>query len=272
MGLLLTGLLTFIVSCSLQPNNGEIPFNINKPEIKIELSRELQEISGLSWFSDDQLAAIQDESGTVYLLNANTGAINNKIRFSLPGDFEGIELVDETIYALTSSGTLFSFNINKPEEVKRITTPLTWKNDLEGLCYDKINNQLLIVCKEQAGISSDKLKGKAIYSLNLNDHKLSMEPVVVLKKSMLQKFAKVEKFNPSALAIDPITNDIYIIASSGNKLVILDFLYNIKSVSKLSSKVYRQPEGICFSPNGDLYISNEGGEGKANFYHLLRQF
>jgi len=271
MGLLITSLLIFIVSCNTPPNNGGIPFNIDKPEIKIELSKELKEISGLSWFSDKQLAAVQDELGTVYLLDANTGIINSKINFSLPGDFEGIELVGDIFYALTSSGTLFSFDINKPDDVKRIKTPLSWKNDLEGLAYDKVNSQLLIVCKAQAGHSSNEIKGKAVYSLSLNDHKLSAEPIIILKKSALQKISKVDKFNPSAIAIDPITNNIYILASSGNLLVVLDKQYDTKSVIKLSPKVYKQPEGICFSPKGDLYISNEGGDSKANFYHLLRK-
>ena len=181
MGLLITSLLIFFVLCTTPPNNGEIPFSINKPEIKIELSKELKEISGLSWFSDNQLAAVQDESGTVYLLDANTGTINKKIRFSLPGDFEGIEVVDSDVYALTSSGTLFSFNINQPEDVERIKTPLSWKNDLEGLAYDKKNNQLLIACKAKAGLASKEIKGRAIYSLNLADNKLSVEPVIIVR-------------------------------------------------------------------------------------------
>jgi uncharacterized protein YjiK len=205
------------------------------------------------------------------LLDANTGTINKKIRFSLPGDFEGIEVVDSDVYALTSSGTLFSFNINQPEDVERIKTPLSWKNDLEGLAYDKKNNQLLIACKAKAGLASKEIKGRAIYSLNLADNKLSVEPVIILKKSALKEFRKVDKFNPSAIAIDPITNNIYILASSGNLLVVLDAKYNIKTVIKLSPKVYKQPEGVCFSPKGDLYISNEGGDGKGNFYHLLRK-
>ena len=271
MGLLITSLLIFIVSCISPPKNGKIPFSIDKPEIKIELSKELKEISGLSWFSGNQLAAVQDESGMVYLLDANTGSINKKIRFSLPGDFEGIEFAGDDFYAITSSGTIYKFNVNRPKEAQLIKTALSWKNDVEGLTYDRVNNQLLIACKSQASLSSDEIKGKAVYSFSLNDHKLSSKPIIILKKSDLKEFVDVDKFHPSAVSIDPLTNNIYILASSGKLLVVLDSTYNILTASKLSSKIYKQPEGICFSPKGDLYISNEGGDGKANFYHLLRK-
>jgi uncharacterized protein YjiK len=271
MGIFTINLFTHIVLVTLSLNDFAIPFNIAKPEIKIELSRELKEISGLSWFSDDELATIQDESGMVYLLDANTGVINRKIQFSLPGDFEGIEVVGNTFYAITSSGTLYKFNINQPKDAQRIKTPLSWKNDVEGLTYDKVNNQLLIACKEQGSISGNEIKGKAVYALSLDDHTLSPEPIILLKKSNLKKFVDVKKFHPSAVAIDPLTNNVYVLASSGKLLVVLDESYKIVTAIKLSSKVYKQPEGICFSPKGDLYISNEGGNGKGNFYHLLRK-
>ena len=75
----------------------------------------------------------------------------------------------------------------------------------------------------------------------------------------------------SALAVDPLTQDLYILASAGNILVVLNQEYEIKAVTKLPAKIYAQPEGICFSATGDLFISNEGENKKPNFYHLLRQ-
>ncbi len=262
------------ITSLLSLNNIEykIPFNIAKPEIKIELSKELKEISGLSWFAKNRLAAIQDEAGTIYIMDSNTGEIKEKIRFSLPGDFEGVEFVDGSLYAITSGGTLFSFKINNPKKVERIETPLYWKNNTEGLAYDVINHRMLIACKDQAGIKESQIKGKAIYSLDLSNHRLSEKPVVVLRKNALEKFIKIDKFKPSALSIDPLTGNIYILASVGNLLIVLNNRFGVIAVTKLPAKIYGQPEGICFSPEGDLYISNEGTQGnKSNFYHLLRK-
>ena len=270
MSLPLSHIATLIISIYININHKKIPFNVSKPEIKVELTKELKEISGLTWYNG-QLGAVQDESGKIYLLNSKTGTIEEKVKFSLPGDFEGVEVVDSTFYTITSSGTLFFFQMDNPSQINRIETKLSWKNDVEGLGYDPKNNQLLIVCKENGSVDDNQIKGKAIYALNLSNYKLSKHPIAIIKKSDLQKYTKVDKFKPSAVAIDPLTQDLYVLAAAGNLLVVLNPEYKIKAATKLPGKIYGQPEGICFSPAGDLFISNEGDNEKANFYQLPRQ-
>ena len=269
-------LIIYILSYSLIINTTNtvqesIPFDISNPELKIELSKELKEISGLTWLNTNQLGVVQDESGIFYILNSSTGEIQDKIKFSLPGDFEGVERVGNCIYALTSSGTLFYFDLNKRNDVKRIETPLTWKNDAEGLGYDTKNKNILILCKENGSVTDPKFKGKSIFTLSTENHHFSKTPLVTIKKKDIKTFVKVDKFKPSALAIDPLTEDIYILASAGKLLIVLTKNLIVKYATILPSKLYAQPEGICFSPQGDLYISNEGKDDKANFYVLNRQ-
>ncbi len=251
--------------------NRAIPFNIAKPELKIELSKELKEISGLTWLNNNQLGAVQDEAGIFYILNIQTGKIEEKIKFALPGDFEGVELVGTCIYVLSSNGKIYYFDRENPENTHYLKTPLSWRNDAEGLGYDKKNKQLLIVCKENGSVKDANFKGKSIFSLNVSNHYFSKKPLATVKKTDIKKFKNIEKFKPSAIAVDPLTSDIYILASVGKLLVVLDVKYHIKAVYKLPPNLYAQPEGICFSPDGDLFISNEGKKDKSNFYHLKRK-
>ena len=51
--------------------------------------------------------------------------------------------------------------------------------------------------------------------------------------------------------------------SVGKLLVIADPKGKVEEVFKLDPVMFNQPEGLTFAPNGDLYISNEGGEGIA---------
>ena len=53
------------------------------------------------------------------------------------------------------------------------------------------------------------------------------------------------------------------ISSVGKLLVIADKNGKVEQAIRLDPVLYNQPEGMTFAPNGDLYISNEGGEGIA---------
>ena len=65
-------------------------------------------------------------------------------------------------------------------------------------------------------------------------------------------------FRPSDIAIHPQTKEIYMLEGAKPKLLILDKNGVAKNGYSLSKKIFPQPEGITFSPDGDLYISSEG--------------
>ena len=71
-------------------------------------------------------------------------------------------------------------------------------------------------------------------------------------------------FQPSAIAIHPISKNLYVVGSVGKILVVLSPKGDIQAIVKLKRKIFRQPEGICFAPDGTMFISNEGRGKKAN--------
>lgn len=73
---------------------------------------------------------------------------------------------------------------------------------------------------------------------------------------------------PSAIAIHPKTGDIYITEATKPKLLIMDSSGNIKSLQKLNSSDFNQPEGIIFSPDARLFVSNEGTKEPGNILEI----
>jgi hypothetical protein len=46
---------------------------------------------------------------------------------------------------------------------------------------------------------------------------------------------------------------------------------SVSHIKTLDKRIFRQPEGISFSSGGDLYISNEGDNGRGNILKFKYQ-
>ena len=101
--------------------------------------------------------------------------------------------------------------------------------------------------------------------------KFIAEPVYTIAISEIKKILNDEKaeFKPSAAGINPVNGKLYIVASVGKIMVIASDKGVVEEVIKLDPVLYNQPEGLTFAPNGDLYISNEGGEGTATIFKFI---
>jgi uncharacterized protein YjiK len=248
--------------------NGIFPYNLEKPDYSVFLPFEIEEISGLSYLKDDILASIQDEKGVIYTLDFTKEEIVQELKFGKNGDYEGVEIAGEYIYAVISDGMLYKTRLDATNtDTEVFDTPLSSKNDVEGLAYDAANNRLLLACKGMSGIEHDKPGSRAIYAFDLSTNQLLDEPVFLIETQAVNKLLEAtfrqSHYRPSGIAVHPITGQIYIVASVGKVLIVLNKNGSIEAVNPLPSSLYKQPEGICFAPNGDMFISNEGKGGKA---------
>lgn len=274
-----TGIIIFLLAVTtvlavsfkdkgLELNNKKTGYSIIQ---KWDLPEELQEVSGIEWLGDNKIAAIQDEDGIIFIYNLATSKVENKFSFGGNGDYEGIAISGGTAYILKSDGSLLEISdyATNPN-VKIHSTPLSNVKgiDVEGLTMDKRNNRLLIAEKERKGekvkrlvyafdLQSKKSVENAIFEINLNG------PFFKNLKSR-----KKIKFTPSEIEIEPASGDIYVLDGKNPKLLILDNNGNPEEIYFLDSSTFAQPEGITFSQNGTLYISNEAGDGPANILEI----
>lgn len=228
-----------------------IPYDLSQPTQRFSLPDELEEISGLTYFRNGQLLCIQDEAALAYVFDLKREQITDEYKFGKSGDFEGIEWVNEHGYALRSNGSLFRF---KPgaEPVEKLSVDLPNKLNLEGLGYDPKADRLLLAVKEGAG-----KRETVIYAVDLNEpHEL--EKIVISEAKLESVGIDARRFKPSGMAVHPITGEWYILSSAGKQLLVTDAKGNPKTSVSLVPNLFRQPEGICFAPNGDLYIASEG--------------
>lgn len=251
-----------------------VPYQLNEPNNIVSLHYDLEEISGLSFFNDSTLLAVQDEKGKLYFINNENGKIRNEIKFAKSGDYEGVEFIDGLVYVVASNGKLVSFRVDGAEakQVNVVETELSSKNDVEGLGI--VESRIVLVCKASGELGNNSVKGKAGYFFDTSSRRLKTDPAFSFRLKELQDFIKdrshfnkIIDFDPSGMAQHPMSKDIYIITAD-RALLVLSNRFKIKELVKLPRKYYKQPEGICFSADGTLYISNEGDGARAKLISL----
>ncbi|HEX7844281.1 MAG TPA: hypothetical protein VF476_00695 [Chitinophagaceae bacterium] len=234
-------------------------YDITKPD-KIELGSKLDEISGIFWVNDTVMIANNDESGKIFAINLQDRKNYEypNIKFGPKDDYEDIVKVGDTIFVLVSTGSIVKVTGYKTDSTIQAVTVATLpgKNEFESMYYDPGTHSLVMLCKT---CHKEKDKIRSAYRFDLNTQTLIEEPFYRVDIDAIRTILDDSRneFKPSAAAIHPIQQKIYMIASVGKVLVVTDKQGKVEQAIPISPTMFPQPEGLTFAPNGDLYISNE---------------
>ena len=267
-------------------------YDLDQADFTLNLPSALTEISGLDYSaSENLLYAVNDELAIIYLIDPENGSVVQNYNFGKSGDYEGIELVGDVAYVLKSNGNIYPFDLKRKESLTYYKSPMSETNDTEGLGYDPKSNSLLIACKGSPILAgSDKKKeSKAIYHFDLDKMELNPEPLFLIRDQALtdfyqlikdpedsdkkkkRKLGRLRNFSPSGIAVHPSDGCYYILSTVGKTLIVSDETGQVENIHFLDSKIHTQPEGICFTTDGRLYISNEGKGLVGKIYGFLRK-
>jgi len=258
--------LLLLSACTSGDYDGPAGYNMQAP-IKRDLGKVLTEISGLNYDTDsNSLLAISDSERNIFEINLRTEKLRDYVKkFYEKEDFEDLVKVYNTVYVMISNGTLVAVPAHA-RDTSGIQVYPFWseeKNDFESLYHDPEANALIMICKTCA-----HEKGKDIrtaYRFDLAGKKFDSTEYYTISQERVKELLKNDDadFKPSAAAIHPIENRLYILASAGQLLVITDLKGNVEEAYHLNPDTHPQAEGLAFAPTGTMYISNEGKYGKA---------
>ncbi len=232
-----------------------------------ELPEILNEVSGIAWLQNGTIASVQDENGIIYIYDLKQSKIIEEIEFAGEGDYEGITIHQNDAYVLRSDGTIYEISNFRTSNrsIESFDTDFSAKNNMESLTFNSQTNSLIIAPKDRD--KTDDFKG--LYEIPLKSRSMNASPSIKINMNDEAfkgfKDKKIYKtFSPSDIAIHPITGDYYVLEGKNPKLIILKADGTVKTVHELDEKKFSQPEGLTFSPDGTLYISNEYGDAAAN--------
>jgi hypothetical protein len=261
--LITSGVFMLVGSCSSQNAKAFLPeppgYSSNTKEVTV-LHKSLLEISGIAYLENGSLAAINDEVGRIFTDNLSSTKPPS-FKFGDKNDYEDLVKTDSLYYVMESNGTLHKIPVSNPGNATVIPFHKKRKVEFESLYQDRRSGKLMLLSKEQKLIN-DAL---VVYAFDPVMDTFSFAPqyIIPLKEvtSLMQDYSA--EFKPSAAAVHPVLNKLFIIASVGKTLVVSSLDGKVEKAYTLNPVLFPQPEGICFAPNGDMFISNEGLQGKA---------
>ena len=266
---ILFSIYVFLIHIACQSNQEVVSppqYDFKKPTT-FKMPQVLDEISGITFATDryDMLYTVQDESGLLYKYELENGEAK-PFKFAKRGDYEDIAITDNQVIVLKSNGALLTFPLSdvdddkpiKAEELKDVLP----KGEYEGMFMDNVQRNLFVLCKNCNGDKEAKKTSGYILTIEANGE-IRQSGQFSINMNDVEKLAKVDKINfqPSALAKSKATDEWYILSSANNAFVVTDAAWAVKAVYPLPPSIFRQPEGIAFDNENNLYISNEKATG-----------
>lgn len=230
------------------------------------LPRKLREVSGLALTPDNRLLAITDEEAIVYEIDYESGRLTKAFAFGDPavrGDFEGIAVLHDKVWLMTSHGRLFSAREGAHGErvqFQQFDTGLGKYCELEGLAQDRDNGLLVFACKETRK-KNDKLK---IFEMSVTASGIRPVRDIKVPQEAVADRIKSKNINPSGIAIAPGSGQRLMVAARQRAIMQLSRDGElIDAIILPKKKRHRQAEGVEITNDGRLLVADEGGDGKA---------
>jgi len=245
------------------PSSALASFDFEEPSARFALPGRLEEISGLAVGPDGRLFAHDDERGVVYEIDPGKEEVVKAFSLGDPpvrGDFEGIAVVGERFFMVTSHGLLYEFREmpDGREAPYRLTdTELGATCEIEGLDYDPRDDALLFACK----VSAPERGVIVIHRIALDPERGTLDPLLV-SREQLEAFDVRRSFEPSALVVDP-SGALILLSASREAIIEIDRSGRVLDGRRLSGDRHRQPEGLALGQDGTLYVADEGDGRRA---------
>jgi uncharacterized protein YjiK len=238
-------------------------YDLERPQSRFHMPGRLDEISGLALTPDGRLFTHNDEEAVIYQVDLSSGSVTDGFRLgetAVKGDFEGIAVVGERFFLVSSIGILFEFREAGPGgsvPYRETDTGLGEVCEVEGLAHDAVESALLLACKQNPDESH-----VVIHRLPLDPSRGELPPLRI-PQDRIRDAGGSREFNPSAIAVDPGSGHLVLLSARQEQILEITASGEVVSLYRLDKSRHPRPEGLEFGPGGSLLISDEKDKDSA---------
>jgi hypothetical protein len=247
-------------------------YNWHAPFNSMELPLGLSSIKNICLLDSARFVAIDQQSGSVVLLDESTGKLVGQLNLSPAFQFYSLAVYD-SILVLQDQLDQLHFLSSPYDSTSEIgLNELSSDLKFKSFCSHPITKRLFFL-----GNDFDKGDGRYsnyVYGFGLGNRKLREKPLFEIESEKVEQFAlqmgivphedlsnssiglQTFYFKPSALAVHPKTNEIYVLSQETAQMAVFSQFGEVVNFIPLSRSLANHPTDIQFHPNGDLIVIN----------------
>jgi uncharacterized protein YjiK len=257
-------------------------YDFENPTQSFELQPQLHEISALTDINAQTAACVQDELGTVFFIDLESGRIVDRVPFGPPADYEGLTRVDDSLWIIESNGLLTELLLHRSRlKVGSIRRLDLGHDNIEGLGYDAVSGTILIAPKDGPQGTKAEKRDRRVFAFDPRTGEVRAD--LALDTSLDRIAAEAEqdgialpmrttkqgeqrmrlKARFSSIAIHPSSGRIYALSAVDHAVLEFDRSGRFRGIHGFDARTLPQVEGLSFLPNSDLMVASEGANGPA---------
>jgi len=237
------------------------------PTTQWKLPGRLREVSGLATTRDGRLFGHDDERAVIYEIDYQEGAFVKAFSMGEPpahADFEGVAVVDDRFYLVTSDGRLYESAEGEDDQRMLFNTYDTGVGrycEVEGLTFEPSDRSMLVLCKQaRAKALKDFV---TVYRWSIDARRMAADSLIQIPLRDVTSQIDGKSFSPSGIERHPETGTYLVVAAREDAIAEFSPRGEVLGVFKLPDKIHRQVEGIALGRDGSLLLADEGGGGRA---------
>ncbi len=240
------------------------------------LPNRLKEISGLAVTRADRLFAHNDERAVIYEIDVPGQKIAKAFSMGRPtvrGDFEGLFVLEDRFFLVTSDGVLFESLEGEDEERLDYNMYVTGAGrlcEVEGLAANVEGTRLLLVCKTPR--ARELRSWVTLLPWSIEERRLVPEEAIRIPLDPFTDLVKGNEFSPSGLSLAPGSDHFLLVAARQNAIAEISLDGRLWAITSLDKGRHQQTEGVAFLSDGTLVLADEGTgrRGRLTFYGIDR--
>lgn len=248
-------------------------FDLQHPNSVQTLPMGIQPFSDVTLFDSTHLIGLDGKNGSLFMYDMVANSVSPFLSWDLGAKICNISTMDSTLL-LVDDAKHIHFLYSPYDEASLKTLNLDNEQfEATSVCIHQESHRLFLMTSNEE--RTEGYSSSSVYAYNLNQQKLNAQPLFSISGEDIEAFAIQNKliaphsdlsiiddtlesmnFTPSAIAVHPKTNEIYVLSRGDHSLVVFNQFGEIVNFTSLDKTTFSNPSAMTFKKNGDLVITD----------------